>query len=80
MKDIIMTREDKEDFVNNNICQFCEKEIIDKKDKDHCHLTGKYRGPARIKCKIIVKQTQNIFLVLYYIKLVFMIVISFSKT
>ena len=40
-KDIIMKQEDKEDFDNNNICRFCEKEILSDKVRDHCHLTGK---------------------------------------
>ena len=40
-KDIIKTEEDKEVFPKNNICRFCEKEIIPDKVRDHCHLTGK---------------------------------------
>ena len=49
-KDIITTQEDKEDFEIINICRFCEKEIIDNKVRDHCHLTGKYRGVAQNTC------------------------------
>ena len=30
-----MTQEDKEDFDNNNICRFCEKEILSDKARDH---------------------------------------------
>ena len=41
-KDIVKTEKDEEDFKNNNICRFCEKEIISDKVRDHCHLTGKY--------------------------------------
>ena len=61
-KDIIMTQEDEEDFHNNNICRFCEKEIISEKVRDHCHLTGKYRGPARNTCNINVKQKDSNFI------------------
>ena len=61
-EDIIMTKEDKEDFENNNICRFCEKEIIDNKVRDHCHLTAAYRRPARSKYNINVKQAQSNFL------------------
>ena len=61
-KDIIMTEEDEEDFRNDNICRFCEKEIITDKVRDHCHLTGKYRGPAHSKCNINVTQKRSNFI------------------
>ena len=48
-KDIIMTKKDEEDYRNNNNCRFCEKNIESDKVRDHCHLTGKYRGPAHSK-------------------------------
>ena len=60
-KDIIMTKEDEEDFKSNNICRFCEKEILSDKVRDHCHLTGKYRGPAHNTCNINVKQKDSNF-------------------
>ena len=56
-----MTDNDEEDYRNNNICRFCEKEIISDKFRDHCHLTGKYRGPSHSKCNIIVTQKQSNF-------------------
>ena len=34
-----------------------------KLDWDHCHLTGKNRGPAHQKCKNNVTQTQSKFIV-----------------
>ena len=61
-KDIIMTQEDEEDYKNNNICRFCEKEIVSDKVRDHCHLTGKYRGPAHNICNINVKQKDSNFI------------------
>ena len=61
-KDIIMTEENEEDFRNNNICRFCEKEILSDKVRDHCHLTSKYRGPAHSKCNINVTQKQSNFI------------------
>ena len=36
-----MTKEDEEDYRNNDICRFCEKEFITDKVRGHCHLTGK---------------------------------------
>ena len=61
-KDIIMTDEDEEDYESNNICRFCEKEIVSDKVRDHCHLTGNYRGPAHSKCNINVTQKQSNFI------------------
>ena len=61
-KDIIMKEEDDEDYRKNNICRFCEKFIESDKVRDHCHLTGKYRGPAHSKCNINVTQKQSSFI------------------
>ena len=56
-----MTEEDQEEYRNNNICRFCEKEISDKV-RDHCHLTGNFRGPAHCKCDINGTQKKNDFI------------------
>ena len=61
-KNIVMTEDDEDDFENNNICRFCEKEILSDKVRDHCHLTGKYRGPAHNTCNINVKQKDGNFI------------------
>ena len=61
-KNIVMTEDDEEDFENKNICRFCEEEIFSDKVRDHCHLTGKYRGPAHNTCNINVKQKDNKFI------------------
>ena len=61
-KDIIMTEEHGEDYRNNNVCRFCEKNIESDKVRDHCHLTGDYRGPAYSKCNFNVTQKQSNFL------------------
>ena len=64
-KDIIMTQDDKKDSESNNICRFCEENIEPDKNRlnrDHCHLTGKYRGPAHNICNTNVKQKESNFL------------------
>ena len=61
-KDINMTEEDEEDYKNNIICRFCEKEILSDKVRDHCHLKGNYRGPAHNVCNKNVKQKDKNFI------------------
>ena len=61
-KGIIMKEEDEEDYRNNNICRFCEKNIDCDKVRDHYHLTGYYRGVAHSKCNINVTQKQSNFI------------------
>ena len=46
-KDIIMSEKDEKDCRSNINCQIFEKEIFVDKVRDHCHLTGKFRGPLR---------------------------------
>ena len=58
-KDIIMTEEDAEAFKKREVCRFCEKIIFSDKVSDHCHLAGKYRGPAHSKCNIDVSQDKS---------------------
>ena len=61
-KNIVVTEDDEGDFENNNICRFCGKEILSEKVRNHCHLTGKYAGPAHNVCNINVKQKNSNFL------------------
>ena len=61
-KDIIMTKKDAENFESKDICRFCEKNIESDKVRDHCQLTGKYRGPAHNICNINVTQEQSNFI------------------
>ena len=61
-KDVIMSEEDEEDYRNNNSCRFCEKNIESDKVRDHCHLSGNYKGPAHNVCSINVKQKDSNFI------------------
>ena len=60
-KIITMKEEDKEDFENKNICRFCDKEVFFDSVRDHCHLTGSYRGPPHNNCNFVLKQKQSNF-------------------
>ena len=47
-KELLMTKEDNEDFKNSTKCGICDNHSvdIDVKVRDHCHITGKYIGSA----------------------------------
>ena len=45
-KNLIMSIEEEEQFEKTNICWICDKLIENDKVRDHCHITGKYRGAA----------------------------------
>ncbi|XP_046811985.1 uncharacterized protein LOC111688865, partial [Lucilia cuprina] len=51
-----LTNEEILDFEHNSKCHICSKTVL-KEDKvrDHCHLSGKYRGPAHNSCNINYK-------------------------
>ena len=57
-----MTQEDEEDYRKNNVCRFCEKNIEFDKVRDHCHLTGRFRGPAHSICNVNITQKQSNFI------------------
>ena len=61
---MIFTEEDKLYHETNNTCHICSKTCI-KKIRDHCHETGKYRGPACKICNLRYKQ-QNFIPVIFH--------------
>ena len=52
-----MTKEDKEDFENSTKCWIYDNSYVDDgvKVRDHCHITGKYRGSLHRYCNANVK-------------------------
>ena len=64
-----LTKEEEEDYNNQKVCYICKKEFIDdttesssseRKVKDHCHYTSKYRGAAHNTCNLRYKIPKNI--------------------
>ena len=47
-----MTNEDEEIYNNSHICWICKQELNMDKVRDHCHVTGKFRGAAHNKCNL----------------------------
>ena len=64
-KIIALTKEEKINYNDQQICYICKKEFdtIDKKNnkvRDHCHYTGKYRGAAHNICNLRYKLPKEI--------------------
>ena len=53
-KPLRMTKEDEEKFQKSDECHICSKKFTDEdiKVRDHCHITGKYRGSAHQECNL----------------------------
>ena len=51
-KNLIMTEEEKNLFQKSNSFRICKKRIDNDEEKvrDHCHVTGKFRGAAHKNC------------------------------
>ena len=70
-KELVMTKKDNEDFENSTKCWICDNDYIngDVKVRDHCHITGKYRGSAHRDCNINVKLNHKIPVAFYILKM-----------
>ena len=53
-KPLKMTKEDEKKFQKAEECHICNKKYTDKdiQVRDHCHITGKYRGSAHQECNL----------------------------
>ena len=72
-KEVVITKEDDEEFKNSNKCWICDNDYIDGdfKVRDHCHITGKYRVSAHRDCNIrlnhkIPSQPKELWFSSYY--------------
>ena len=73
---MMLTKEDWSHYESTNICWICNGEISispgvrksDSKVKDHCHFTGKYRGPAHSKCNLLLRRQRFIPVVFHNMK------------
>ena len=61
-KNLIMSEKEEEEFQLSNVCWICEKLIDDDDEKvrDHCHVTGKFRGAAHWSCNINFQLTKKV--------------------
>ena len=60
-KNLVITEEENYLFQQSNSCWIC-KRIIDNDNenvRDHCHITGKFRGSAHWDCNINFQLTKK---------------------
>ena len=52
---MIMTMYDKLVYDNSTLCHICNEELGNDRVRDHCHLSGKFRGAAHEVCNLKYK-------------------------
>ena len=69
-KPLKMTKEDEESFVRAEECHICKTPFVksDVKVRDHCHVTGKYRGSAHRDCNLNFRLTDKIPVVFHNLR------------
>ena len=67
-KKIEMTEDQIKKFNSAIQCYICKKEFScnNYKVRDHCHLTGKYRGPAHNNCNLNLKEKVNFIPIFFH--------------
>ena len=61
-ENLIMSAEEEEKFQFSNSCWICDKlfDVEDGKVRDHCHITGKYRGTSHWSCNVNLKLSKTV--------------------
>ena len=69
-KNLVMTEEEEHLFQQSNNCWICKKLIDndDEKVRDHCHITGKFRGAAHWDCNINFQLTKKVPVIFHNLK------------
>ena len=59
-KQMIFTEEDRKQFNKASDCWICGEELGNDSVRDHCHYTGRYRGPAHNSCNLKYRKPKSI--------------------
>ena len=61
-KNLIMSEEEEHLFQQSSSCWICKKLIDNDEEKvrDHCHVTGKFRGAAHRNCNVNFQLTKKV--------------------
>ena len=67
IKPLHLTSEEEDHFREALKCHICQKSFTDKdiKVRDHCHLTGIYRGPSHVSCNLSYNNAYHIPIVFH---------------
>ena len=65
-KKMEITEKEQENFNLATECYICKKELNNDKVRDHCHFTGKYRGPAHNNCNFNLKEKINFIPIFFH--------------
>lgn len=70
---MIITPEQEEEFLKATNCHICNKKLRKRNGKivkvrDHCHITGNYRGAAHRKCNLNFRLSNKIPIVFHNLK------------
>ena len=65
-KHMILTKDGEQNSKNADKCYICNKKYI--RVRDHCHITGKYRGSAHQDCNINYRLTDKIPVIFHSLK------------
>ena len=62
-----MTEEEENLFQKSNSCWICKKlfDNDEEKVRDHCHITGKFRGAAHKSCTLNFRLTKKVPLIFH---------------
>ena len=69
-KELVMTKEDNENFKNSTKCWICDNDYVDNdvKVRDHSPITGKHRYSAQGDCNINLRLNHKTSVVFYNLK------------
>ena len=69
-KNLIMSEKEEHLFQQSNSCWICKKLIDNDEEKvrDHCHVTGKFRGAAHWNCNINFQLTKKVPVIFYNLR------------
>ena len=61
-ENLIMSVEEEEKIQLSNKCWICDKlfDLVDEKVRDHCHISGKFRGAAHFSCNANLKISKKV--------------------